>query len=78
METLQIYQEMPCWVMPVLISLAIWDSIWKLIGLWKSAGNKHLIWFICIAILNTVGILPIVYIFMHRKRKEDTKQMSNL
>ena len=67
METLQLCQEMPCWVMPVLILLAIWDTVWKLIGLWKSARNGHLIWFVFIAILNTVGILPIIYILIHRK-----------
>jgi len=67
MEILQFCQEMPFWVIPVLVVLAIWDTVWRLIGLWRSARNNHPIWFICIAILNTVGILPIIYILMHRK-----------
>lgn len=51
----------------IIIILAVWEAIWKLIALWKSARNKHLIWFVCIAIFNTVGILPIIYILSHKK-----------
>ncbi|MDP2059332.1 MAG: DUF5652 family protein [Flavobacteriaceae bacterium] len=50
----------------IIIVLAGWEAIWKLIALWKSARNKHLIWFVCIAIFNTVGILPIIYILSHK------------
>lgn len=53
-----------------IVILSIWDGVWKLIALWKSARNNHLPWFICIAIINSVGILPIVYILMHRDRRE--------
>jgi hypothetical protein len=71
MEMLQFCQGMPCWVVPILILLAIWETVWKLIGLWKSARNNHLIWFVCIAIFNTVGILPIIYILIHRRKKSE-------
>ncbi|HZJ80066.1 MAG TPA: DUF5652 family protein [Dysgonamonadaceae bacterium] len=54
----------------LIVILSIWDAVWKLIALWKSARNNHLPWFICIAIINSVGILPIVYILMHRDRRE--------
>jgi len=46
----------------VIVLLAIWDGVWKLIALWKSARNNQLAWFVCLAIFNTAGILPIVYI----------------
>jgi hypothetical protein len=51
----------------VIILLAIWDGIWKLIALWKSARNGQLAWFICLAIFNTIGILPILYILLFQK-----------
>jgi len=57
----------------LLVILAIWDMIWKFIALWKSARNNQLGWFICIAIFNTVGILPIIYILTHRKKAEAEK-----
>ena len=51
----------------VIILLAIWDAIWKLIALWKSARHNQLAWFICLAIFNTAGILPILYILCFQK-----------
>jgi hypothetical protein len=57
----------------ILVILAIWDMIWKLIALWKSARNNQPGWFICIAIFNTVGILPIIYMLTHRKMAEAEK-----
>ena len=46
----------------VIVLLAIWDGVWKLIAMWKSARHNQLAWFICLAIFSTVGILPILYI----------------
>lgn len=57
------------WLITGIVVLAIWDSVWKLIALWKSARNNHLAWFICIAIINTLGILPIIYIILNRKKE---------
>jgi len=65
-EVLQLCQQAPFWVKLVVILLAIWELVWKLLGMWKSARNNHPVWFICIAILNTLGVLPIIYILMHR------------
>ena len=50
-----------------IILLAIWDGVWKLIALWKSARHYQLAWFICLAIFNTAGILPILYILFFQK-----------
>lgn len=52
----------------VIVVLAIWDGVWKLIALWKSARNSQLAWFIFLAILNTAGILPILYIWLFQKQ----------
>jgi hypothetical protein len=51
----------------VIVVLVIWDAVWKLIALWKSARNNQLAWFICLAIFNTAGILPILYITVFQK-----------
>lgn len=62
--------HLPVWfalLIPVIILLALWDGVWKTIGMWKSARNKQLAWFICIAIFNTVGILPIIYVMWGQK-----------
>jgi hypothetical protein len=62
--------QFPVWlalVLPVIILLSLWDGVWKVIGMWKSARNHQLAWFICIAIFNTVGILPIIYLTLCQK-----------
>ena len=51
----------------LIVLLAIWDGVWKLIALWKSARNNQLAWFVCLAIFNTIGILPILYILAFQK-----------
>jgi hypothetical protein len=65
----QIYCMLP-WLIPVIAILAIWDTVWKLIGMWRAGRNNHLAWFICIFIFNTIGILPIIYILLHKKKSE--------
>jgi hypothetical protein len=62
----QLHSMLP-WLITTIIILAIWDSVWKFIALRKAGRNNHLAWFICIAIFNTLGILPIIYILMYRK-----------
>ena len=54
----------PLWTLVILI---IWSATWKLLALWKSARQGSLIWFILLAVFNTAGILPILYIFVFSK-----------
>ena len=68
MDKLQQLLEAHLWILPVFILLVLWEAAWKIIALWKSARNNQLAWFICIAVFNTVGILPIVYILMQRTK----------
>lgn len=56
------------WLIPLAIALIIWETVWKMIALWKSARNSHLSWFIFIGIINSIGILPIIYILLNRKK----------
>lgn len=53
----------------ILIILLIWSMIWKGIALWKAGKNGQMIWFIAMFILNTVGILEILYIGFFQKKK---------
>jgi len=62
-----IHSQLP-WFITIIIIVTIWDTIWKLIAMWKAARNNHLAWFICIFIFNTIGILPIIYIFLHKEK----------
>lgn len=41
----------------------IWSLVWKGMALWKSATKRHLVWFMSLLVINTLGILEILYIF---------------
>ena len=47
----------------ILIVLIIWSFVWKLLALWKSARKGSIVWFIMLALINTAGILEILYLF---------------
>ena len=47
----------------VVVPLAVWGLIWKGIALWKAAQRDQLGWYLVLLIINTAGILPIIYIF---------------
>lgn len=53
----------------VFVLVALWDGIWKAIGLWKSGNHKQLGWFIIILLFNTLGILPIIYLLFFQKKR---------
>jgi len=52
------------WIIP----LVIWDLVWKAFGMWHSARNKQPVWFFFIFIINSLGILPILYIYFFQKK----------
>ena len=53
--------------MILFLVIAVWSLVWKGIALWKSSKKNHLVWFIILLIVNTVGILEILYIYLFSK-----------
>lgn len=47
----------------LMIVLVLWSLIWKGIALWKAARRGETGWYVVMLILNTLGILEIIYIF---------------
>jgi len=60
--------EIPNIIWWILIPLGIWELIWKGIALWRCGRNNQPDWFIAILVLNTMGILPIVYLKFYQKK----------
>ena len=56
-------------IMALIIVLLIWSAIWKGIALWKAGRNNQLRWYVVMFIINTVGILDIIYILAFQKKK---------
>ncbi len=53
----------------LLITITLWELIWKGFGMWRAGRRNQPIWFILILILNTFGILPIVYLILTKQKK---------
>ena len=73
-----IFETIPLGFIIGMVLLGIWEIIWKGIALWKAGRNNHLIWFLCILIINTAGILPIIYIFAFSKKKAVRKEIKKV
>lgn len=53
--------------------LIIVELILKGIALWKAARNNQLYWFIAIVIINSAGLLPLLYILFFQKKRGDRR-----
>src|ERR1035437_10185421 len=61
----------------ILVLIVLWTIPWKGIALWKAARLSHKWWFVVLLVLNTVGILEIIYIILiARKYSVETETIS--
>jgi hypothetical protein len=58
----------------MLIAILLWSALWKFLALWKAGRNNAPVWFIVLALFNTMGILEILYIFVFSKMKTKTRR----
>ena len=59
--------ESSTWML--LLAIA-WTLPWKGYALWKAARRNESGWFIALLIVNTLGLLEILYIFLFSKQPE--------
>jgi hypothetical protein len=48
---------------PALPFLILWEGFWKGLALWHSGRRGQSVWFVVLIVVNSVGILPIIYLF---------------
>lgn len=61
---------------PMLLLLIIWSIIWKGMALWRAARLGNQAWFVILLIVNTFGILEIVYLFVVTKRAKSSPDVT--
>ena len=54
----------------LFVPLLIWTIPWGGVALWKAARNDSKPWFIALLLINTVGLLEIIYIFYFSHKKK--------
>jgi Family of unknown function (DUF5652) len=50
--------------LPIIIIAMVWSFVWKGLALWKSAKQEDKGWFIAFLLINALGILEILYIYI--------------
>jgi hypothetical protein len=58
----------------ILAVLAAWELFWKGIALWKASRHNQRGWFIALLVINSAGILPILYLLMYRRQTVNHKE----
>lgn len=58
----------------IIALLVAWSTVWKIIALWRSARNGQKVWFIALFVLNTVGILEMIYVLMVSRQHQKSLQ----
>ncbi len=53
----------------LFILIILWSLFWKGLSLWHSATRRQGWWFVILLVVNTVGILDIIYLFAVLKLK---------
>ena len=59
-------------LLPFLVVVALWTVVLKGYALWYAARGSQKWWFIALLIVNTLGILEIVYLIWFRKTTSPT------
>ncbi len=56
--------------------IMVWSIAWKGLALWHSARNNQKNWFLVMLVINTIGIMEIVYLFGFSKKKLALKDLA--
>ena len=51
------------------LAILAWSLAWKGVALWKASGLRQKYWFVAILVVNTLGLLEIIYLLLNRNNK---------
>ncbi|OGG12670.1 hypothetical protein A3D77_04095 [Candidatus Gottesmanbacteria bacterium RIFCSPHIGHO2_02_FULL_39_11] len=52
------------WLLPFVLL----DIILKLYALWRAGRNNQPYWFVALSLINSLGILPLIYLIFFQKK----------
>ena len=64
----QSWSFMSDWWWPFFGLVMVWSLVWKGLALWKAARKGTSVWFVVLLVVNTVGILDILYLYVFSKK----------
>ena len=63
--------DLPPWFLAIILT---WTLIWKGLALWKASKRNSSIWFVALLVINTMGILEILYFYLFSEMKLDNNK----
>lgn len=54
----------------LIFLVAVWEIIWKGQALWRASKLDSRGWFVALLIINSVGLLPILYLYVFSKSRK--------
>lgn len=72
----EINQSFPTWVIVLVLVLVVLEITLKGMALWRAARNQSKGWFIVFLFINTIGILPLIYLLA--SNNPNSKAPSNI
>lgn len=67
------YWGVPNTAWGILIPLAILDLVLRGYALWRSARSGQNVWFVALLIVNSLGILPAIYLLINKDKTKTKK-----
>ncbi len=58
----------------LFLAVIIWSVIWKGMALWKAARRGDKGWFVALLLINTLGILDILYLYVFSERSKPVEK----
>lgn len=65
----------PPWL---FILLVVWTVIWKGLALWRAAHRQSKPWFVFFLVINTMGIVEIIYLYFISKDSSSNENSGKL
>lgn len=56
-------------VLWLIVVLMVWSLVWKGLALYRAGYNRSPVWFVVLLLVNTLGILEILYLFIWGRKE---------
>ncbi len=66
---------LPVFVGLILVAAVVWTLVWKGMALWQAARRGEKIWFVVLLVINTLGVLEILYLYVFSKKSESVEKV---
>jgi hypothetical protein len=67
---MNIHYDIKAWQAVLIGLLAVWELFWKVKAAWRASQRKEIAWFIMLLVINSVGLLPILYLTLTNRGDE--------